>query len=174
MATNTDHLSQGVGQVFVQRHRADVIGVLHGWDRLRLQGTLRSLYYQPVMERYLRQAGVMWKKFKSFASALTGRVRQAAVALAEQHSRPMMYLPSSRTDKEKLARQIQERDGVKAGLITIFSCVEPCHTWFLRGNRATQKLELKLSGANAFICIFTGCMSSWDFCTFGCRLGSRI
>ena len=145
MATNTDYLSKHeVGQVFVQRHGADVIGVLHGWDRLRLQGTLRSLYYEPVMERYLKQAGVMWKEFKSFASALTGRVRQAAVALGEQHSRPMMYLPSSRTDKEKLARQIQERDGVKAGLITIFSCVEPCHTWFLRGNRATKKLELKL------------------------------
>ena len=46
--------------------------------------------------------------------------------------------------KEQLARQIQERDGVKSGLIAILSCVEPCHTWFLRGNRVTKKLELKL------------------------------
>src|SRR5881296_2617733 len=136
MSTIHNALTKEVAHAFVGRHARDVIGVLHGWDRLRLQGTLRSLYYEPVMERYLKQAGVMWKEFKSFASALTGRGRQAAVALAEQHSRPMMYLPSSRTDKEKLARQIQERDGVKAGLITIFSCVEPCHTWFLRGNRA--------------------------------------
>ena len=57
MATNTDNLSKHeVGQAFVQRHQKDVIGVLHGWDRLRLQGTLRSLYYQPVMERYLRES----------------------------------------------------------------------------------------------------------------------
>jgi hypothetical protein len=55
----------------------------------------------------------------------------------------MVYVPSSRTDKEKLARQIQEQDGVKSGLIAILSCVEPCHTWFLRGNRATKKMELK-------------------------------
>ena len=145
MATNTHNLSKHeVGRAFVQRHQSDVIGVLHGWDRLRLQGTLRSMYYQPVMERYLKQAGVMWKDFKNFATALTGRVRQSAAALAEEYQRPMIYLNSSRTDKEALACQIQERDQVKSGLIAIFSCVEPCHTWFLRGNRATRKLELRL------------------------------
>jgi len=145
MATNTNNLSKHeVGQAFVQRHQKDVIGVLHGWDRLRLQGTLRSMYYQPVMERYLKQAGVMWKDFKRFATALTGRVRQSAAELAEKYQRPIIYLNSSRTDKEALACQIQERDRVKSGLIAIFSCVEPCHTWFLRGNRATKKLELRL------------------------------
>jgi len=145
MATNIDNLSKHeVGQVFVQRHQGEVIGVLHGWDRIRLQGTLRSLYYQPVMERYVRRAGVMWTGFKKFASELTGRVREEGEKLAAAQSRPMVYVPSSRTDKEKLARQIQEQDGVKSGLIAILSCVEPCHTWFLRGNRATKKLELRL------------------------------
>ena len=70
---------------FVERHKSDIIGVLHGWNRLRLQGTLRSLYYQPVMEEYLRQAGVLWKDFKTFATLLTGRVRHAAVQLAAKH-----------------------------------------------------------------------------------------
>jgi hypothetical protein len=145
MATNIHNLSKhDVGQAFVQRHQRDVVGVLHGWDRLRLQGTLRSLYYQPVMERYLKQSGVMWKEFKSFATALTGRVRQSAVALAQKHERPMIYLNSSRTRKEDQARQIQQRDRINSGLIAIFSCVEPCHTWFLRGNHTSKKLELKL------------------------------
>ena len=116
MATYIDNLSKHeVGQVFVQRHQGEVIGVLHGWDRIRLQGTLRSLYYQPVMERYVRRAGVMWTGFKKFASELTGRVREEGEKLAAAQSRPMVYVPSSRTDKEKLARQIQEQDGVKSG-----------------------------------------------------------
>jgi hypothetical protein len=145
MATNIENVSKHeVGQAFVQRHQSEVIGVLHGWDRIRLQGTLRSLYYQPVMERYVRRAGVMWTGFKKFASELTGRVREEGEKLAAAQSRPMVYVPSSRTDKEKLARQIQEQDGVKSGLIAILSCVEPCHTWFLRGNRLTKKLELRL------------------------------
>lgn len=145
MATNIENGSKHeIGQAFVQRHQGEVIGVLHGWDRVRLQGTLRSFYYQPVMERYVRQAGVMWTEFKKCASELTGRVRQEGEKLAAAHNRPVVYVPSSRTDKEKLARQIQERDGVKSGLIAVLSCVEPCHTWFLRGNRVSKKLELKL------------------------------
>jgi len=133
-----------VGGEFVRRHQSEVIGVLHGWDRLRLQGTLRSLYYQPVMEEYLWQSKVLWKDFKRLATDLTGRVRGAAEKLAVGQRRPMIYLPSSRTRKEEVARQIQQRDKVRRGLIAVLSCVEPCHTWFLRGNRATRKLELKL------------------------------
>jgi hypothetical protein len=50
-----------------------VIGVLHGWDRLRLQGTLRSLYYGSVIAEYLQQAGVLCKDFKKFATWLSSR-----------------------------------------------------------------------------------------------------
>jgi hypothetical protein len=129
---------------FIQRHQADVIGVLHGWDRLRLQGTLRSLYYPPVMEYYLQRAGVLWKDFKTFAVGLTDRVRQAGAALAQKHGRPVIYLPSSRTSKEEIALEIKERQRVGSGLVAVLSCVEPCRTWFARGNRETKKLELKM------------------------------
>lgn len=129
---------------FIQQHQADVIGVLHGWDRLRFQGTLRSLYCPSVMEYYLQRAGVLWKDFKSFATGLTDRVRQSAAALAQKCRRPMIYLPSSRTNKEQVALEIRERQRVRSGLVVVLSCVEPCRTWFARGNRATKKLELKL------------------------------
>lgn len=133
-----------VAQAFVQRHQGDIIGVLHGWDRLRLQGTLRSLYHPSVMDYYLKQSGVLWKDFKSYVTGLTDRVKQAAVALAREHGRPTIYLPSSRTSKEEIARDIQERDKVERGLIAVFSCVEPCRRWIARGNRASQRLELRL------------------------------
>ncbi len=38
---------------FVAKHSADVIGVLSGFDRLRLRGTLRALYQPTVLLRYL-------------------------------------------------------------------------------------------------------------------------
>ena len=104
-----------IARAFVQRHQADIVGILHGWDRLRLQGTLRSLYHPSVMDYYLKQAGVLWKDFKTFVTDLTDRVRQAAAALAIEHHRPMIYLPSSSTSKEDAARQIQERDQVVFG-----------------------------------------------------------
>src|SRR5256886_4537673 len=104
MATNADNLLKNeVGRAFVERYQHDVSGILHGWDRLRLQGTLRSLYHAPVMEYYLQQVGVLWKDFKSFAVGLTDRIREAGAALAQKHDRPMIYLPSSRTSKEQIA-----------------------------------------------------------------------
>lgn len=109
-----------------------------------MQATIRCLYYEPVMEEYTWQAGVLWKNFKGFATALTARVRGAAEALAGQHKRPVLYLNSSRIRKEDKAREIQQRDKIESGLIAVFSCVEPCRTWFVRGNRESRKLELRL------------------------------
>jgi hypothetical protein len=145
MAMKTENQSKHeVGQAFVEHHQSEVIGVLHGWDRLRLQGTLRSLYYAPVMEQYLRKAGVLWKDFKSYAIGLTGRICQAAEELGKQYQRPVIYLASSQASKEDEARRIGQRDGIKSGLIVVMSCVEPCRTWRMRGNHETKRLELRL------------------------------
>jgi hypothetical protein len=148
---------------FIQRHQADVIGVLHGFDRLRLQGTLRSLYHPEVMALYLHRAGVLWKDFRTFVTGLTDRIRQAAADLAQQHHRPMIYLPSSATDKEDLARHYQRRDRVRSGLIVVLSAVEPCRTWFMRGNRATQRLELKLQWGKCLHFYFYWLVEPWGW-----------
>lgn len=109
---------------FIHTYQPDVIGVLHGFDRLRLVGTLRTLYHPEVMQHYLRRSGVLWKDFKAFATGLTDLIRQHAVQLAQTHQRPVIYLLYSRTTKETFARQIAERDGVRNGLIALRpSCI---------------------------------------------------
>jgi len=163
METTLDSKTHDVPQPFIQRHQADVIGVLHGWDRLRLQGTLRSLYHPSVMGYYLRRAGVLWKDFKGFATDLTERVRQAGAALAAEHGRPMIYLPSSRTNKERVALEAQQRQPVKLGLVAVLSCVEPCRTWFARGNRTTRKLELKLQWGKCVHLYFYWVHQQWGW-----------
>jgi len=85
MATNQEEVSRHeIGQAFIERHRSEVIGVLHGWDRLRLQGTLRSMYCLAVMEQYLRKAGVLWKDFKGYVVGVTGRICQAAEEIGKR------------------------------------------------------------------------------------------
>jgi hypothetical protein len=163
-----------IASAFVEQHQSEVIGVLHGWDRLRLQGTLRSLYYQPVMEEYLWQSKVLWKDFKRFATELTGRVRGAAEKLAVGQRRPMIYLPSSRTRKEEVARQIQQRDKVRRGLIAVLSCVEPATPGFCGGIDRRKSSNLSFSGVSACTCIFIGCMRIWAFCICGFRAGFRF
>jgi hypothetical protein len=44
--TRTTHHGRGV-ELFLAQHGADVTGVIAGFDRLRLRGSLRDLY-QPI------------------------------------------------------------------------------------------------------------------------------
>ena len=129
---------------FVTQHGADVIGVLSGFDRLRLMATLRPLYQPSLMMRYLSRTGVLLKDFAAFAAGWTERVRAAAHQLAEQSGRPLTYLHGSSQRKELLARDRARRDGLSVGLIGIWSVVEPCLTYFVRRDREQKKLDLRL------------------------------
>lgn len=144
MQKNTSANSDGVLNPFVQKHQGDVIGVLRGFDRLRLAGTLRALYHPPVMENYIAKAGFLMKDFKQLVVQVTGQIKAATQQIAERAGRPLIYLSSSQVRKEHLARQIAERDGVSSGLIAILSCVEPCRTYPVGGNRQTKLLEAQL------------------------------
>jgi len=136
--------ASGARSPFVTQHAADVIGVLSGFDRLRLMATLRPLYQPSLMQRYLIRAGVLLKDFAAFAAGWTERVRAAAQQLAEQSGRPLRYLPGSSERKELLARDQARRDGLTRGLIGIWSVVEPCLTYFVRKDRPQKKLVLRL------------------------------
>jgi hypothetical protein len=130
---------------FLSQHGKKVMGILEGFDRVRVQASLRTLYHASVMEYYLLSQGFLFKDFKSYVTRLTDQVRQSAADLAERCGRRVIYLQSNCYQKEDLAREIMTQERVKAGLITILSAVEPCRTWFVRGNRQTKKLELKLN-----------------------------
>jgi hypothetical protein len=139
----TTHYGRGVKR-FLANHGADVTGVIAGYDRLRLRGSLRYFYQPTFMFRHLCNVGVLLKNFGPYATALSNRVRDAAHAFAQRCGRPWRYLYSTAESKEALARQLAERDRIKAGLIGVFDCVEPCLTYFVRGDRQAHRLELKL------------------------------
>src|SRR5688572_412689 len=130
---------------FIQCHSDKVIGVLHGFDRVRVQATLRTLYSPSVMEYYLLSQKLLFKDFKGLVTRTTEKVRQAAADLAERCHRPSLYLQGNCYHKEDLAREMLAKNPIQEGLIGIISAVEPCRTWFVRGNRETKHLELKLN-----------------------------
>ena len=117
------------------------MGILHSFDRLRLQGSLRYLYCQDVFEAYLSKAKVLFKDFKKFATGLTAEVCQTAQQLARSLGRPYRYLASSALSKEDQAQDILRRDKIQEGLVAVFRCVEPCQTYKMRGNYQTKMLE---------------------------------
>lgn len=130
---------------FINQQADKVTGVLEGFDRVRVQASLRSLYHPSVMEYYLLSQKILFKDFKKYLTGLTNRVRGAAAHLAQKCHRRVIYLQSNCYHKEDLAREEMKRQGVKEGLITVISAVEPCRTWFVRGNKETRHLELHLN-----------------------------
>jgi hypothetical protein len=134
----------GTPNPFIQKHQADVIGVLRGFDRLRLAGTFRALYHPPVMEMYIKRAGFLMKDFKALMLQVTGQIKAVTQQLAEKSGRPLIYLSSGQVRKEQVARMVAEKDGVSSGLIGILSCVEPCRTYTVGGNPKTKMLEAQL------------------------------
>jgi hypothetical protein len=127
---------------FLQRHADDVLGMLSGFDRLRLRGTLRLIASASGMQTFLSQAGVLLKDFAHYVEAVTARVKQATEGVTSAAGRPLLYLPRPSVDKEPLAREIAERDGVEAGLICTLKSVELCWSYAIHRNRETKHLDL--------------------------------
>jgi hypothetical protein len=101
--------SHNITSPFVAKHSSDVIGVLSGFDRLRLRGTLRALYQPTVLLRYLFVCQVLLKGFKDYAMSLTRRIIEHAQGKALQADRPWRYLGSTNISKEKVIDRGRER-----------------------------------------------------------------
>ena len=127
---------------FIQKHSATVTGILSGFDRLVFRGYLKSLAYPAGMKSYLYSAGVLLKDFAQFVQFSTRQIVTAATEVAEQHARPVLYLPFSRVSKEDLAKQILTSNPVDQGLVCVLKSVEPCMSYDVRGNRESKQLEL--------------------------------
>jgi hypothetical protein len=144
MQNQTAPVPHGVPETFYSKFGQYVTAVLSGFDRIRFRGTMRMLYQPAMMDCYLGYCGVKLKDFKAFAESTTAKVKAAAYRAAALAGRPLEYLRSAQLSKEELAREVARRDKIKEGLIAIFTAVEPCLSYSLRGDRQTKQIKLVL------------------------------
>lgn len=127
----------------VTANSSRVIGVLNGWDRLVFRGCIPLLSYLDAMLLFLRHMGILLKDYSEWALHLSDELKGACLAEATRLGRPVRYLRSSKVRKDELARQILRESPVSEGLVCVLTCLEPCRTFRLRGNRQTKQLELR-------------------------------
>lgn len=128
---------------FIKKYQKKVTGVLSGFDRLVLRGSLRTISYTAGMMNFLYDGEVLLKDFSSYAEKTTALLKEASTEEARQTNRPVIYLASSRPRKELIAKEIMKRDGILDGLICVLSCVEPCISYGIRRDRKKKKLLLE-------------------------------
>lgn len=127
---------------FLQRHESEVLGMLSGFDRVRLRGTLRFIAHVSGLQRFLSYAGVLLKDFGQYVQDVTAQVKEATEGVPAATGRPLLYLPRPAEDKEQMARAIAQRDGIREGLICTLKSVEVCWSYEIHRNRETKRLDL--------------------------------
>lgn len=128
---------------FLEKHQELISGVLNGFDRLIIKGTLRYLAHTGGMLDFLHRMGVLLKNFGSYVEQTTLTLKEASIKEANRLNRPLIYLPSSGEDKREIARKIMEEDKIDKGLICVLKSVEPCLSYSVYGNKQNKKLDLK-------------------------------
>jgi len=129
---------------FMDRYDRRIKGVLSGFDRLVMRGTLRVFESGAGgVLAFLSTVGVALECFGAYRQQLTDRLRDASCELAGRLERPVRYLPSAQTRKELVAREIAEQDRITDGLICVLTCVEPCMSYRLFHNRSDGRPFLR-------------------------------
>lgn len=129
---------------FLQRHAGSVTGVLSGFDRLRLRGTLRFLANASGMGAFLWHAGVKLTEFGAFAEGLSTRIKAAGEAVMEASGRPVIYQSRPSESKEEMAREVILRDRIESGPVCLIKAVEPCMSYEIRRDREKKHIELRM------------------------------
>jgi hypothetical protein len=129
---------------FISQHCPAILGVLSGFDRVVFRGTLMSLVRDGGMLGFLLAAGVRLLDFKQYVVDVSTRLKAASLAGAEQQQRPVHYLPSSRINKEALARRLLVEHPIDEGLICALTSVEPCMSFEYHRSQDAAQRGLKL------------------------------
>lgn len=128
---------------FLRRFGARILGVLSGFDRIRLRGTLPRLVNTSGFARWLEASGVPLTHFAGYAEQRTKQLRKALDAKADQAGRPVEYL-AGYTNKEALVQErIRTRGVTSGGLVCVLSTLENCTAYDIYKNPKTHSIDLR-------------------------------
>ncbi len=97
---------------FIAKFSDQLQGVLSGFDRLLIRGSLRAICYPEGMMRYLSAASVLLKDFGRHVQGMSERLKAASQARVVTLGRTMRYLASGQLRKEDVAREIAQREAL--------------------------------------------------------------
>lgn len=129
---------------FIRKHRSKILGTLSGWDRVRFRGTIRMLAAVKGVVALMadRTGSGRLTGFSEFSEGLTRQLKGSVEQIAAAAGRSIRYLAASALSKEDLVQELLEREGISEGVVCVFSCVEPCRSFEVRGERQSRTIDL--------------------------------
>src|SRR6266849_1727794 len=137
-------------QQFIEKYGSQILGVLTGWDRLVLRGSLRRLNYgrwdkhlqafvAKGMEEYLWQNKLLFKDYLQHVKQASERVKRESLEPFKRQNLPVVFLRSPSVNKDQLARQLAAARGIESGLVCALSALEPSPTFEHRGTHIIRR-----------------------------------
>jgi len=123
------HTKENALQEFTAKFGERIQGVVSGFDRLVLRGSLRRLVYGKGMEEYLWQNNILFKDYLRHVQKVSQKVKKAAVAPFVEQKLPVLFLRSGKADKEQIAQKIAADRGISSGDVCALSSLEPSPTF---------------------------------------------
>ena len=129
--------------LLTERHENQIAGVLSCWDRMLLFGTLPKICYAEGMTSYLFERKIKIFDYPKFAQPFRDELRANAERLALENGIEIEFLRKRNVRKEDRVKEILAKRGEHAGLVCIFSAMEPCSTYQPWHNKETGKNYLR-------------------------------
>ena len=128
---------------FLQHHAGNILGVLNGFDRLRLRGCLRMFGSENGVVGWLPNAGVALKDFLTWAKDKTNQLRRRTERDAEAAGRRVEYLRGFLDKEDHVAKIYAQHGAADNGLVAVLSTLEMGRSFTLRRYRDSGRCELR-------------------------------
>lgn len=134
----------GVSTSFIAQLSTEITAVLKCWDRMRFEANVLLLQRPGGVMMWLYQLGVLLKNFGAWSKACAADLKAHSLTLAQAVGQSaVIYLRDSSARKDELARAQAQARGITDGLIGVWSALEPCTTYHVRGDWARHLLRLE-------------------------------
>jgi len=137
--TQQNHSGENAMDQFIAKFKNEIMGAISGFDRLVFRATPRRLMYSKGMEEYLWQSEVLFKDYEQHVKKISERLRKASLSEYQKLGLPVVYVRSSDTDKEALARAIAAERKILSGPVCALKCLEPSPTFEHRGKSMVSR-----------------------------------
>ena len=129
-------------KLITERHAAQIEGVLGCWDRMLIFGTLPGVCFAGGMTSFLFERKIRIFDYAKFAEPFRNRLRQNAERVAQEAGIQIEFIRKRNFRKEDRVKEVLAKRGEHAGLVCIFSAMEPCATYKPWHDKETGKTYL--------------------------------
>ncbi len=140
--------------LLTERYGSQIAGVLNCWDRVLIFGTLPKICFAAGMTSYLNERRVRIFDNPRFAERYRNELRENAERLAAEAGLEIEFIRKRNFRKEDRIKEVLTRRGERAGLVHVFSAMEPCSTYKPWHDKATGRTFLKPDDGKCLHCYF--------------------